>query len=139
MNCEFVYNDGGRSQYFSATHVGDCVVRAIAIASQRDYKEVYDYISKVQGYTPRNGTRKKCIRKVAEHFGGRWVPTMSIGSGCKVHLRADELPKGRIVCSCSGHDVAVIDGVINDTYDPSREGQRCVYGYYIFNNQTTKR
>jgi len=26
--------------------------------------------------------------------------------------------------------VAVIDGVINDTYDCSREGTRCVYGYW---------
>ena len=27
---------------------------------------------------------------------------------------------------------AVIDGVINDTYDPSRGGKRCVYGYWVF-------
>jgi hypothetical protein len=24
----------------------------------------------------------------------------------------------------------VIDGVIHDLYDPSRDGTRCVYGYY---------
>lgn len=66
------------------------------------------------------------------HFGGKWHPTMTIGSGCKVHLRADELPSGRIVCSCSGHLVAVIDGVLNDTFDSSRGGKRCVYGYWIF-------
>jgi hypothetical protein len=28
------------------------------------------------------------------------------------------------------HAVAVIDGVIRDTFDPSRDGSRCVYGYY---------
>jgi hypothetical protein len=26
--------------------------------------------------------------------------------------------------------MAVIDGVIHDTYDPSRDGKRCVYGYF---------
>jgi hypothetical protein len=25
----------------------------------------------------------------------------------------------------------VIDGVIHDTFDPSRGGTRCVYGYWI--------
>jgi len=30
----------------------------------------------------------------------------------------------------SRHLTTVIDGVIYDTYDPSREGTRCVYGYY---------
>ena len=49
---------------------------------------------------------------------------------CTVHLRADELPAGRIIASLSRHVVAVIDGVIHDIYDPSRDGTRCVYGYW---------
>ena len=40
--------------------------------------------------------------------------------------------KGRIVTSCSRHYSSVIDGVINDTYDPSRDGKRAVYGYWIY-------
>ena len=55
---------------------------------------------------------------------------MKIGSGCTVHLLADELPKGRLVVSVSKHEVAVIDGEIHDIYDCSRDGSRCVYGYY---------
>ena len=55
---------------------------------------------------------------------------MRIGTGCKVHLKSDELPIGRIIVRLSKHVCAVIDGVINDTYDCSREGTRCVYGYY---------
>jgi hypothetical protein len=31
----------------------------------------------------------------------------------------------------SKHYCAVIDGVIHDTSDPSRDGTRCVYGYWI--------
>jgi hypothetical protein len=27
---------------------------------------------------------------------------------------------------------AVIDGVIHDTHNPDRDGNRCVYGYYRF-------
>ena len=55
---------------------------------------------------------------------------MSIGSGCKVHLRADELPSGRLIVSLANHVVAVIDGVLHDTHDSSRDGTRCVYGYW---------
>jgi hypothetical protein len=55
---------------------------------------------------------------------------MAIGQGCRTHLRADELPSGRPIVSVSKHLVAVIDGVIHDIYDCSRDGTRCVYGYF---------
>ena len=44
---EFVYSDGGRSKYFKAKNVNDCVVRAICNASGKDYKEVYDAIEEL--------------------------------------------------------------------------------------------
>jgi hypothetical protein len=47
-----------------------------------------------------------------------------------VHLRDGELPSGRLIVQVSRHVVAVIDGVMHDTHDPSRNGQRAVYGYY---------
>ena len=59
---------------------------------------------------------------------------MFIGSGTTVHLKADELPKGRIICNVSKHYTAVVDGVIQDTYDPSRRGTRAVYGYWIWSD-----
>jgi len=76
---------------------------------------------------------------------------MQIGSGCKVHLSADELPSGRLVVAVSKHFTAVIDGVIHDVHNPQRGGrsfmkvengiethgttpERCVYGYYKLNN-----
>ena len=62
--------------------------------------------------------------------GFEWTPTMSIGSGCTVHLADGELPDGRLVVSLSRHLAAVVDGTVRDTYDPSRDGTRCVYGYY---------
>jgi hypothetical protein len=62
--------------------------------------------------------------------GFEWVPTMKVGSGCQVHLRPDELPTGTLIVKVSKHLTAVVDGVIEDTHDPSRGGNRCVYGYY---------
>lgn len=128
---KYQYNDGGRSQYFKG-QVCDCVCRAIAIATGCDYKETYDKIRKLTGENPRNGLTKKATKKAIETFGGRWTATMGIGTGCTVHLRDGELPNGRIICNVSGHCVAVIDGTINDIYDPSRNENRCVYGFWIF-------
>lgn len=130
---QFNFNDGGRSHYFKATDVGDCVTRAIAIATGRDYKEVYNELAKLLGYTPRNGVSSKHVKKVMQHFGGVWTATMQVGSGCKTHLNENELPtNGRYVLSLSKHCTAIVDGVLNDTYDCSRDGKRCVYGYWKF-------
>lgn len=73
--------------------------------------------------TARNGifTNRTGFKRYMESIGFKWTPTMQIGSGCKVHLAAGELPGGRLVCNVSRHAVAVIDGVVHDTYDPQRE------------------
>jgi hypothetical protein len=55
---------------------------------------------------------------------------MQIGNGYKVHLKNEELPADRLVDSLSKHSAAVIDGVLHDIYDCTRDGTRCVYGYY---------
>lgn len=63
-------------------------------------------------------------------LGWEWVACMKIGSGCTVHLKADELPPGRLICVLSRHYTAVINGVVHDTANPTRNGLRCVYGYW---------
>ena len=135
----FVYSDGGRSNYFKATRVGDCVVRAIANATGIDYKVVYDSInalakkerkSKYKKSQSRNGVRRTTAKKYLESLGWVWKPCMTIGSGCQVHLTEEELPSGNLILSLSKHFTCVKDGVIYDTYDCSRDGDRCVYGYW---------
>lgn len=139
---KFIYNDGGRAECGFKGEARDCVCRAIAIATQKPYIEIYALISEFakkertgkrkRGISsPRTGVYKNTIKKIMEHLGWKWVPTMQIGQGCKVHLKAEELPAGRLVVSVSKHCTAVIDGVIHDTYDCSRGESRCVYGYYI--------
>lgn len=126
---KYVYNDGGRAKYFKGD-ARDCVVRAIAIATGKDYKEVYNEVAKIIGYTPRNSIKKKDTKKVMNILGFKWVSCMGIGTGCTTHLKEDELPNGTIVCQVTGHLTTVIDKVINDTFNPSRDGTRCVYGYW---------
>lgn len=138
----FVYDDGGRETAGYKGTASDCVCRAIAIATERPYKEIYRMINEYgkseritkrrkERSNARTGVHKDTARKLLNDLGWEWHPTMYIGSGCKVHLNKDELPKGRIICAVSRHYVAVIDGMVHDTYDCTRNGNRCVYGYYI--------
>ncbi len=136
---ELIRDDGGRASAGFQGATGDCVVRAVAIATGRPYQEVYDSmwdgskklkLLRERGESPREGVRRKVYDKYLRSIGWSWTPTMSIGSGCKVHLKREELPGGRIIARLSRHLVAVVDGKIHDTYDCSRGGTRCVYGYY---------
>jgi len=164
----FIYNDGGRAAAGYKGHTGDCVTRAVAIASGRPYQEIYEALA--MGNVSQRRTRKSKTRKAEgqktaakgisvrrkwfkdymRSLGFRWVPCMGIGTGCTVHLSGDnsELPNGRLIVAVSKHYTAVIDRVINDTYNPQRDThvteyrngedvhsiqRRCVYGYWILN------
>ena len=140
------YSDGGRSGYFRASEVGDCVPRALAIATGQDYKVVYTALQKHQkafsagrsraavrarGKSVRNGTAKGASDPYLEGLGWIWVSLLRPGQSWRVHVRADELPtEGRYVLVLSRHLTALVDGVIHDIYDPSRDGTRMVYGVW---------
>jgi len=145
----FQFNDGGREKAGFKGGAGDCVVRSIAIATTLPYIQVYedlrmaneryaqlrnDRLAKrlnAKGSSPRNGNHRNVFHDYILGLGFEWVPTMKVGAGCQVHLRPNELPSGVLITKVSKHLTAIIDGVIQDTHDPSRGGNRCVYGYYI--------
>ena len=149
----FIFNDGGRKEAGYKGFTRDCVTRAIAIVTGKPYKEVYDALNEiskkkglwhsyhleknkygnsyVKASSARTGVHKSVYGPYIESLGYEWIPTMGIGTGCQVHLDPNELPKGRLIVILSRHLTAVIDGVIHDTYDCSRDNNRCVYGYYI--------
>jgi len=149
---EFKFNDGGRAAAGYKGFTGDCATRAIAIATNIPYQNVYNALQAMNklyaenhhdrvaksilkggggsGTTPSNGVFKIISCEYLISLGWEWVPTMRIGQGCRVHLKSNELPSGRLIVQVSKHLVAVIDGVIHDTHDCSRGGTRCVYGYF---------
>lgn len=156
---EFQYDDGGRAAAGFKGLTGDCVVRAIAIATGQPYQDVYDAINYLASSerkgkrkrgvsSSRSGVYRRTYQKYLEHHGWTWTPLMFIGSGCKVHLVSEELPtQGTYILSLSRHLTTLIDGVLHDTHDPRRgktyyykpntnmeldhvSPDRCVYGYY---------
>lgn len=146
---EWVQDDGGRAAAGYKGYTGDCGVRAIAIATGMPYQEVYDLVlkyadrergrkskrtGKIRKSHPRTGIFISTMKKIMADLGWEWVATMAIGTGCQVHLDANELPPGRVVVRVSHHYTTMIDGVIHDTYNPNdrdfAETARCVYGYW---------
>jgi hypothetical protein len=153
----FQFNDGGRAAAGFSGSAGDCVVRAIAIATQLPYIQVYEELNQAnaiyadhkndklarhlnkRGSSPRNGNHRKVFHDYILDHGFIWVATMKVGGGCQVHLRANELPQGTLIVKVSKHLTTVIDGVIQYTHNPARDGQRCVYGYYLKQAPSGKR
>jgi hypothetical protein len=75
----FVYSDGGRSNYFLAPNVGDCVCRAICNAGGYDYKEIYRRINaeakkedKRCKSSARDGVWPETTEKVLSDLGWVW-------------------------------------------------------------------
>jgi len=138
---ELVFHDGGRVAAGYKGKTGDCVTRSIAIATGKTYQEVYDALNRLaqaervgkrkrRRSSSRTGVYRRTYQASLEALGCRWTATMSVASGCKVHLRSSELPRGPLIVKVSRHLTAVVDGVLYDTHDCSRGETRCVYGYF---------
>ena len=147
-NLELKINDGGRAAAGYKGKAGDCVVRSIAIVSNIPYQQIYEDLYKAnkefrtisrtklakslkqKNDSPRTGTHRVVIKIYLKKLGWNWTPTMFVGQGCKVHLKKEELPSGILIVSCSKHITVVKDGILHDTYDCTRNGTRCVYGFW---------
>ena len=153
---EFVYSDGGRSKYFKANNVGDCVTRAICNATGKDYKEVYDALNDMakresvkkhrgnKRSNSRNGVFKETWKRYLRNIGWIYHSTCELGSHKnKLKFVNGSLPdKGNVIVQLSRHLTCLKDGVIYDTYDCSKKDyydfngdlvtneERCVYGYW---------
>jgi len=144
----WVYNDAGyRASGFRAKH-GNNVVIALAIATGQDYRTVYEEIYRRQNDFVHK-TRSKRIKKkggaisevgvwpeVSKQYlvdlGWTWTSVMGIGTGTTMHLTYEEVPDEPVVlCSISRSLVAVMHGVVQATSDPSRNGSRAIYGYWL--------
>lgn len=128
-------NDGGRASCGYRSHArGDCVCRAVAIATGESYKTIYRELNKFlapykptkyakRGYSSSNGVTQELTLAYMASKGWGWVT-------CRVPLLPEHLPNGTIICQMHGHVVAVKDGVRYDTHDCNKRGIRIINGYW---------
>lgn len=140
---KWVVDDGGREAEGLPPVLedsrGDCVVRAIAIATGLGYRNVKDLVNGIGRASPawydspyRRGTQLhreaddgvsiEVCRRVLENEL-RWTRHYPDWPSRRFVLR--RFPMGRVVVSCRRHLAAVVDGRLHDTWD-STKGQRAL-------------
>ena len=112
--------------------VGDCVKRAITIASGKDYRDVKNELNRYKKKTGAevfNEWHKNVEPYIKETLGGvkmsfpavRGEPRMNGERFCIKY------PKGTYILQMARHVVCCIDGCLYDTWDCS---DKCVYTAY---------
>lgn len=139
----FVFDDGGREDAGYKGMAGDCVVRSVAIATGEDYKTIYEAMwaivrrqreAGVKGadkVSPRSGVPRGVYEQYLFENGWEWHTQMRVGQKARTHVLPYELPREDVIVRLSGHMSAIVNGEIHDTFDPSREGTRTVYGFFV--------
>lgn len=137
----YIFNDGGRAEAGFKGKTGDCVTRAVAIATGKPYKEVYEFLAENNAKqritkrspktsagvkTARNGinTKRKWFKDWMVGQGYKWVAVASIGT---TGILPRDVKHKHCIAKQRRHYVAILDGVVHDTWNSS---ERLVYGYW---------
>ena len=121
---KYKYNEGGRGEHYKGL-VGDCVTRAITIATELPYDVVYNALFDIaknykgnsklakrirQRPSPRNG----CYNEVS----GEFLKALNIKEvRSKLKINNPMFYEGRYIVYVRRHYIAIIDGVVHDTWD----------------------
>ncbi len=127
---DFVWNDGGRAACGFVGTTGDCVTRAIAIATGTVYREIYDKLGQASQKSPRTGIATDVVAGfLAEK---EW----QISPGLERPFDVNWLPKGVVIVHLAKnnrrgqHLTTVIDRVVHDTWDPSMDADYIVQSFW---------
>ena len=119
---KFIKNYGGRENYYpiklKKDMTNDCVVRAISIATEIDYKEVMSELFRIGleiGQMPNN---KKCYEVYLTSLG--WIRKSPLKHGnkkYKVKSIGQFFEGENVIIHTCKHLTVLVDGDLNDTWD----------------------
>ena len=128
----YIKDNGGREKYFQVKFkkdlTSDCVIRAIAIATGNDYKEVMTELFKIGleiGQMPNN---KKCYEIYLNKLGWEKHKPIRKVNGKKYKVKNMPIDHTNMIVHTSKHLTTIIQGNLHDTWD-CREW--CANSYYI--------
>lgn len=117
-------------QYYNANPLGrnvsDCSVRAISLAEEKSWDQVYKELS---DFARKEAITFSEIEFIDKYLADRY-PQYCWGKNQKITTVGDFADlglKGRFLATMSGHITAIINGTIYDTFDPSNRYVWCVY------------
>ena len=109
-------------------YTGDCVKRALVKFTGKSYKEISDELSehrKITGVRCYNDNPNP--HSYATNFMGLTCTIFKKSERISVKDFCNRFPKGKYIANTDGHWVAIVDGIIYDTFDCS---DFTVYSYY---------
>lgn len=129
----FVKTDGGREFSRRPKQKNDCSIRALAIALNRDYEEIENFLipyGKEYNKGLANDTLKDIMGKEVFEYRFNWIPFPAIKGKKRMGPArfCNEYPKGVYIANMPAHVCAIVDGVFYDLH-PQRP-DRCIYGVW---------
>ena len=100
------------------TRVGDCAVRAVALATNQDWRQAYIGIA-LQGYTDCNMPSANTVW--GEYLRRHGFERRPVADDTTVARFADGHREGVYVLALPDHVVTIKDGNVYDSWDSSRE------------------
>lgn len=111
-------------QYYNANpkqrHTDDCVVRSLSLLTNKSWSEIYDELSDLAN---EDAYMIDSVAFVEDYLDDRYKRTCHYSKTLAEFV--NEFPFGKYAVTMNGHITAVIDGVIFDTFDPSKRIIRC--------------
>ena len=108
----WVKTDGGRADAGFIGEAGDCVTRAISLALDLPYEEVWEYLEMLQGYSPDEGVDREASAEFLRDYGWTCLdpaefmqlyhPSLSTDHGVKVNDLARVIDNGIVACHLLG-------------------------------------
>lgn len=138
-------NDGGRAEAGYKGSTRDCVIRSIAIATGKPYKEVYKAIYDIAkanpmwrqrrnpAYcSPRTGVYHEHYKAYLETLGWEWVDSKNLlpSAGVGAPMKVSDFPD-LVILEVPRHLVTMIDGVIQDTFCPKQLKEAYIKGMFV--------
>lgn len=133
---KYRYNDGGRAGAGFKGTTGDCVIRAIAIATGQWYRKTYNEVLELQSDMTggfERGIKNGVYAPVYHRYLTERGFTAHVVQGSK--YISDVPTTGVIVINTAQHMMTAIDGTIHDAWDSrtsrrTHNGERKVQGWY---------
>lgn len=102
--------------------ISDCVVRCLSVLLDKSWRNIYNELTYLAG---NEGTMFDRVDFVEDYLDKRYKRqhhrAKTVGEFAK------EYPRGRYAVTMDGHITPIIDGVIIDTFDPSKRIMRCAW------------
>ena len=126
---KFEFSDGGKKLSNRPLQKRDCAVRALAIATHTDYDVVYDTLAGAGRECNRGFHLQKWLPKQQGVFGYtvEKLSFQAIRGESRMCIRQfiQDHQVGRYILRVSRHVIALIDGVVMDTFQSRPD--KCVY------------